>query len=156
MGLTRKGKGTKWMLVTDGQGIPLGFQLASAQQSEVRLAEATLATIRVPRPGRRPKTRPRQVVADKGYDSRALRRALRRRGIRPCIPARSYPRRKRRPGRPVGSYQQEYARRWIIERTFAWLGNFRRLLVRHERLVAVYHGFMLLAFVLICLARISE
>lgn len=144
------------MLVTDGQGIPLGLHLASAQRSEVRLAEATLATVCVPRQGRRARTRPQQVVADRGYDSRAFRQALRRRGIRPCIPARSYPQRKRRPGRPIASYQKEYARRWIVERTFAWLGNFRRLLVRHERLLGVYHGFMLLAFVLICLARISE
>lgn len=144
------------MLVTDGQGLPLGLHLASAQQAEVRLAEATLATVRVPRQHGRPKTRPRQLVADRGYDSRALRQALRRRGIRPCIPARCYPGRKKRPGRPVGSYRQEYAQRWIVERTFAWLGNFRRLLVRHERLLGVYHGFMLLALVLICLARISE
>lgn len=144
------------MLVTDGQGLPLGLHLASAQQSEVRLAEATLATIRVP--GRRgcTKTRPRQLVADRGYDSRAFRRALRRRGIRPCIPTRHYPGRKRPRGRPVGAYQREYAQRWIVERTFAWLGNFRRLLVRHERFLGVYHGFMLLAFVLICLSRISE
>jgi len=156
VGLTRKGKGTKWMLVTDGQGIPLGLLLASAQRSEVRLAESTLATVRVPRPGRRAKTRPRQVVADRGYDSRALRQALRRRGIRPCIPPRSYPSRKRQPGRPVGRYQHEYARRWIVERTFAWLGNYRRLLVRQERLLGVYHGFMLLAFILICLRRILE
>jgi len=156
VGLTRKGKGTKWMLVTDGQGIPLGLHLASAQQSEVRLAQATLATVRVPRPGHRAKTRPRQIVADRGYDSRALRQVLRRRGIRPCIPPRSYSGRKRGPGRPVGDYQREYAQRWIIERTFAWLGNFRRLLVRHEHLLEVYHGFMLLAFVLICLARIFE
>ncbi|MBI2165235.1 MAG: transposase [Chloroflexi bacterium] len=76
--------------------------------------------------------------------------------IRPYIPARSYPARKRRPGRPMASYRKEYAQRWIVERTFAWLGNFRRLLMRHERLLRVYHGFMLLAFVLICLARIFE
>lgn len=144
------------MLVTDGQGLPLGLHLASAQQAEVRLAETTLASIRVPRHHGRAKTRPGQVVADRGYDSRAFRQALRRRGIRPCIPARNYPRRKPKVGRPIGTYRQEYAQRWIVERTFAWLGNYRRLLVRHERLLGVYHGFMLLAFVLICLARISE
>ena len=140
------------MLVTDGQGIPLGLQLASAQMAEMKLAESTLDTIRVPRRRGRARTRPRQLVTDRGYDSRALRR----RGIRPCIPTRFYPGRKRRPGRPIGAYRQEYAQRWIMERTFAWLGNFRRLLVRHERLLSVYHGFMLLAFVLICLSRIPE
>jgi hypothetical protein len=30
VGLTRKGKGTKWMLATDGHGAPLGFLWASS------------------------------------------------------------------------------------------------------------------------------
>jgi len=42
VGLTRKGKGTKWMLVVDGNGLPLGFHLASAGYVEVRLAQQTL------------------------------------------------------------------------------------------------------------------
>jgi len=66
VGLTRKGKGTKWMLVVDGNGLPLGFQLESAATAEVRLAEATLDTIRVPRPLGRPRWRPERVVADRG------------------------------------------------------------------------------------------
>ncbi len=141
------------MLVTDGQGIPLGIQLASAQRSEVRLAESTLATVRVPRLGRgRPRQRPGTLVADRGYDSDAFRQHLRRRGIRPCIPFRHH--RRPRPG-PKPNLEA-YRDRWHVERTFAWLGNFRRLLVRHERLLGVYHGFMLLAFVLICLGRILE
>ena len=141
------------MVVTDGQGIPLGLHLASAQQSEVRLAEATLATVRVPRPGRgRPRQRPTTLVADRGYDSDTLRQQLRRRGIRPCIPFR----RNRRPRRGRKPDLEAYQDRWRVERTFAWLGNYRRLLVRHERLLGLYHGFMLLAFILICLGRISE
>src|SRR5215470_2259828 len=46
VGLTRKGKGTKWMLVVDGNGLPLGFYLDGANRAEVRLAEQTLDTIR--------------------------------------------------------------------------------------------------------------
>ena len=42
------------------------------------------------------------------------------------------------------------------ERAFAWLGNFRRLLVRHERVLAVYHGFFILACVLIVLNRLLQ
>lgn len=140
------------MLVTDGQGLPQGLHLAGAQHSKVRLAEVTLATVRVPCSGHRPRTRPRKLVADRGYDSRAFRQALRRRGIRPCIPFRRN--RRPRPGRKPNL--EAYRERWRVERTFAWLGTFRRLLVRHERLLGVYHGFMLLAFVLICLRRISE
>lgn len=141
------------LLVTDGQGLPLGAVVASAQQAEVKLAEATLATVQVPRlGGGRPRQRPTTLVADRGYDSDPLRQRLRRRGIRPCIPFR----RNRRPRRGRKPDLRAYRHRWHVERTFAWLGNYRRLLVRHERLAGVYHGFLLFAFILICLGRISE
>src|SRR5215472_8897900 len=78
VGLTKKGKGTKWMLVVDGNGLPLGFHLDSANTAEVRLAERTLDTIAVVRPRGRPKQRPEKLLADRGYDSRAFRAALRR------------------------------------------------------------------------------
>jgi hypothetical protein len=57
VGLTKKGKGTKWMLVVDGHGLPLGFHLDSANVAEVKLAEQTLDTISVSRPRGRPKRR---------------------------------------------------------------------------------------------------
>ena len=50
VGLTKKGKGTKWLVVVDGNGLPLGFHLDSATTAEVRLAVVTLDTISVPRP----------------------------------------------------------------------------------------------------------
>jgi transposase len=89
VGLTKKGKGTKWMLVVDVNGLPLGFHLDGANRAEVRLAEQTLDTIRVARP--RPKQRPQKLVADRGYDSSVFRRALQRRGIRMCIPPKRRP-----------------------------------------------------------------
>jgi transposase len=139
VGLTRKGKGTKWMLVIDGHGLPLGFHLDSAQVAEVRLAERTLDTVSVARPRGRPRQRPEKLVADRGYDSSAFRSALRRRGIRMCIPPKRRPatwRAKR--GRPVLARKEEYRLRYKVERSFAWLGNYRRLLIRWERLFSVY------------------
>jgi Transposase DDE domain. len=85
VGVTKMGKGTKWMLVVDGHGLPLGFHLDSAKVAEVKLAEQTLDTIRVARPRGRPRRRPDKLVADRGYDSSAFRAALRHRGIRMCI-----------------------------------------------------------------------
>jgi uncharacterized protein YfaP (DUF2135 family) len=35
------------MLVTDGNGVPIGFHLDSASPAEVKLAEQTLQTVRV-------------------------------------------------------------------------------------------------------------
>ncbi|HEV2753097.1 MAG TPA: IS5 family transposase [Solirubrobacteraceae bacterium] len=157
VGLTRKGKGTKWMLVVDGQGVPLGLHLDSAQRVEVALAEQTLDAVRVPRQRGRPKQRPERLVADRAYDSAAFRRALRRRGIGMGIPAKRRPTTWRpRRGRPVLARREEYARRWTVERTFAWLGNYRRLLIRWERLLGVYEGFMAFVVMVLCLNRLLQ
>jgi len=140
------------MLVTDGEGLPIGFMLASANQHEVRLAAAALQTVRVPRRRSRPKQRPKELVADKAYDSKHLRRWLRFLKIKPTIPP--YQRRKRiRPKRGwplrVGPGRDE---RWKVERTFAWLGSFR-LLVRHERYPGIFRAFFLVAFIINSLRR---
>jgi transposase len=157
VGLTRKGKGTKWMLVVDGNGLPLGFHLDSANCAEVRLAERTLNTIRVPRLRGRPKQRPKKLVADRGYDSSAFRRALRLWGIAMCIPPKRRPAKWRaKRGRPVLARKDGYRQRYTVERSFAWLGNFRRLLVRWERLFIVYRGFFTLAVLLVCLRRACD
>jgi transposase len=69
VGVTKQGQGTKWMLVVDGNGLPLGFHLDSASTAEVMLAEQTLDTVGVSRPRGCPKRRPKKLVADRGYDS---------------------------------------------------------------------------------------
>jgi transposase len=150
VGLTRKGKGTKWMLVVERHGLPLGFVLAGANRAEAQLAEQTLDTIPVRRPRGRAKQRPVKLVADRGYDSSVFRHTLRRRGIAMCIPSKRHPsswRAKR--GRPVVARKADYQQRFIIERTFAWLGVYRRLLVRWERLLAVYRSFFAFAIMLL-------
>src|SRR5664279_6443555 len=64
VGKTKRGKGTKWMVLVDGQGLPLGVRLESASPAEVTLAEATLAEVRVPRSKGRPRQKPERVIAD--------------------------------------------------------------------------------------------
>jgi transposase len=155
VGLTKKGKGTKWMLVVDGNDLPLGFHLDGANRAEVRLAEQTLDTIRVARPRGRPKQRPQKLVADHGYDSSAFRRALQRRGIRMCIPPKRRPKNwKVKRGRPVLARQEDYRLRYKVERSFAWLGNYRRLLIRWERHAGLYRSFFTVALALICIKRL--
>jgi transposase len=154
VGLTRKGKGTKWMLVVDGNGLPLGFHLDGANCAEVRLAQQTLDTVRVARPRGRAKVRPATLVADRGYDSSAFRRALRRRGIRMCIPPKRHPANWRpKRGRPIVARKQEYRQRYTVERSFAWLGNFRRLLIRWEHLVSVYQSWFTFAVMVLSVRR---
>jgi len=157
VGLTRKGKGTKWMLVVDGNGLPLGFHLDGANRAEVRLAEQTLDTIRVARPRGRPKQRPEKLVADRGYDSRGFRQALRRRGILMCIPPKRRPKQwKAKRGRPVVARKDEYRLRFKVERSFAWLGAFRRLLIRWEHLFGVYRSFFAFAVMALCVKRLAR
>jgi len=152
VGKTRRGKGTKWMVVVDGQGIPLGNHLDSASPSEVKLVDRTLAAVSVPRKGRgRPRKNPKRLIADKGYDSDRLRECLARRGIELICPYRSNNReRKYHDGRKM----RRYERRWKVERTFAWLGNNRRLIVRQERDIVIYSAFFHIACLLITLRRL--
>jgi hypothetical protein len=77
------------MVLVDGQGIPLGAQLASASPAEVTLAEATVAAVRVPcwGPGR-PRQKPKRIIADRAYDSNPLRDRLQKRGIELLVPHR--------------------------------------------------------------------
>ena len=150
VGKTKRGKGTKWMVLVDGGGLPLGVRLESASPGEVTLAEATLAEVKVPRPKGRPRQKPKRVIADRAYDSDPLRERLAKRGIDLIVPYRqNNKKRKHEDGRKL----RRYKRRWIIERTNAWLGQFRRLLVRHEHLLSTYRAFFYLACLWITLRR---
>ena len=140
------------MVTTDGEGIPLAFLLVAANHAEVKLAPMTLDRVRVPRRRGRPRKRPEELVADRAYDSDRFRAWLRSKGIRPCIP----PRKNRKDKRRRKTWEQEYKERWHVERTFAWLGNYRRLLVRYERSLVVYEGFFTIACFMICLRKLLK
>ena len=140
------------MVLVDGGGLPLGVRLESASPGEATLAEATLAQVKVPRPKGRPSPRqkPERVIADRAYDSDPLRKRLKRRGIELIVPYRKNNKQRRyQDGRKL----RRYKRRRIIERTNAWLGQFRRLLVRHEHLLSTYRAFFYLACLWITLRR---
>lgn len=111
-----------------------------------------IGTIAVPRSGRgRPRQKPARVITDKGYDADWLRKSLKKRGIELICPHR---RGRKRPSMQDGRSLRRYRKRWKVERTFAWLGNFRRLLVRHERLITVYSAFFHPACLLITLRHL--
>jgi len=155
VGKTKRGKGTKWLVVVDGAGTPLGAYLDAATPAEVTLLARTLDTVAVRRTHHagRPRKHPDRLVADRAYDSNPLRAALVRRGIEPIIPARSN---HRRATHQDGRRLRRYKHRWIVERTFAWLGHFRRLVVRYERLITTYAGFFHLACAMLALKRVLK
>lgn len=120
------------MAVADGSGIPLSVYTASASPHEVTLVEATLQTRHV-------HALPEHLIGDRAYDSDRLDAQLQKHGIEMIAPHRTNRRRQlTQDGRPL----RRYHRRWHIERLFAWLQNFRRLVVRYE-----YHADNFLAFV---------
>lgn len=156
VGKTKVGKGSKVMVVTEGNGLPIGLHVDSAQPHESTLAETTLQTIRVPQKCGRPKTRPKELVADKAYDSADFRRRLRRRGIKPTIPTfERRPRKNPKRGRPLRT-GPAYRQRWKVERCFGWMDNCRRLVVRYERHLHLYKAFCLVAVILWCIDRILK
>lgn len=99
MGYGHKGKGSTLHILTDGSGIPLATVVTAAEVHEGQVALNLVDRVSVPRARGRPKSR-HVGTADKGYDSREFRHGLRQRGIRPSIPQRVWPGRKRKPGRP--------------------------------------------------------
>jgi transposase len=90
----------------------------------------------------RPRQKPVRVITDKAYDSDPLRDRLRRRGIELISPHKSN---RVRPATQDGRALRRYRRRWILERTIGWLGNFRRLVVRYDRSLAIYRAFFHIA-----------
>ena len=85
----------------------------------------------------------------KAYDSDKLRASLAGKGIRLLEPYR----RNRKDKMMLPEVKERYQHRWKIERIFAWLENFRRLIVRYERLITVYSGFFHLACIIIVLRQ---
>ncbi|MBI4459652.1 MAG: transposase, partial [Acidobacteria bacterium] len=130
----------------------LSFALCGIAPAEVRLAETTLAAIRVPTRGR-PRPKPARVIADKGYDSDPLRERLARRHIDRIAPHCSN---RRKPPTQDGRSLRRYRRRWIVERIFAWLGNYRRLTVRWDRSLTSYNAFFHIACFRIVLRRVLK
>ncbi|WP_421235687.1 IS5 family transposase [Aeromonas enteropelogenes] len=72
-GRSRGGFGCKIHLVTDGNGLPLGFCLSPGQSAEIRYATSALAMARIPASSGPYRMRPAHLAADKAYGSRALR-----------------------------------------------------------------------------------
>ena len=141
MGKTKRGKGTRLMAVADGSGLPVSVHAASASPHEITLIEETLAAGFAP-------GEPERLVGDRAYDSDPLDAALAERGIEMIAPHR---RNRKKQKTQDGRKLRRYKRRWKVERLFAWLSNFRRLVVRYERRAENYLGFVQLGCVIILL-----
>jgi len=142
IGKTKRGKGSKLVVVGSSKSVPLAQTIDSASPSATKLIEPTLDKL---------KGKPRRVVMDKEFDSDKFRDKIAARGIDPIIPYRHWAVERRYDD---GRKMRRYKKRWVIERLFAWLGNFRHLVVRYERKSMMFQAFVHVAFMLIALRQL--
>lgn len=150
IGRSRGGLTTKIHLASDGRGRALGFVLTGGQVADTSLLAETLSEIRVAGARGRPRSRPRRVIADKGYPSKKNRAWLRSRGIAATIPERAdqVAHRRRRPGRPIDFGDEEQARykgRNVVERCFNRLKQWRGIAARTDKTARNFHAGLCLA-----------
>jgi transposase len=138
-------RGSKHNLLVDGSGLPLAWTLTGGNRNDITQLLALLDLV-PPVRGRvgRPRRRPDSLLADRGYDHDKYRRLVWKRGVKPVIA-----RRQAEHGTGLGRH------RWVVERTFAWLHNRRRLLLRTDRQHETHEAFLSLACCLICWRRLE-
>jgi len=93
------------------------------------------------------------LLADKGYDAKALRRYCDQCRMQPVIPLRSM-RRKSKPGLPRLFDHPKYRQRNIIERMFGWQKENRRMVMRFDKLAKSYAAMASLACSMRCLRQL--
>ena len=133
-------------MLTDGSGVPLVVHLTAANHADVNELHPLVDSIPALQGARgRPRFRPRRLYADRAYDSKAHRIGLRLRNIQPFLA-----RRNTEHGSGLGIH------RWVVERTFAWIRQHRRLRVRFEQRADIHQAFLHLAAALICWSHLKD
>ena len=129
MGRSRGGLTTKIHALVDANGLPLALKLTEGQAHDGRSASELLSQI----------TKGQILLADRGYDSDALRRSLKERGAWANI--------KPMPNRVnVPSFSPFlYRYRNLVERFFSKLKHYRAIATRYEKHAANYLAHVKLA-----------
>jgi transposase len=130
--------------MADRAGLPIAVGIASGQRHEVKLVEDTLDACFLDE-------LPPKLIGDRAYDANELdARLLEERNVELIAPHNPTRKNKTQDGRPL----RRYKRRWMVERVFAWLQNFRRLVTRYERKAQNFLGLVRLGCVLILLRQL--
>jgi putative transposase len=136
----------KRSLVVEADGGPLGIAIAGANVHDTKLLAETLDTIVVERPEPTAKA-PQHLCLDKGYDNPTGHQAAAEYHYTSHI---------RRIGEEKFDERRRKhypARRWVVERTLAWLSKCRALLVRYDKHASNFLGLLQLACALLWLRR---
>ncbi len=140
---TDRGKaGVKRSILVEQDGGPLSIVIDGANRNDTKLLSATLDAIVVKRP---PPTeeKPQHLCLDKGYDNPTGHKAVEAHGYIPHI------RRIGEEKKDEDGEKRYPARRWVVERTFAWLSKCRAILIRYDKQSSNYLGLLKLACALI-------
>jgi len=140
-------KGTKKSILVDGAGGPLGVVTAAANVVDQKLLGATIEAIVVDRPEPTPEE-PQHLSLDKAFDNPRGEGAATEAGYTPHI------RRIGEEKKACDKSKGHKPRRWVVERTLAWLSKCRGILVRYEKKDINYLGMLQLACGLIWYRRL--
>ena len=133
------------MAIVNRRSLPLAVHVASASPAEVKLIKPTIEDRFIAH-------YPPRLIGDRAYDSDPLDAELKKEfGIELIAPHRDN---RVRPATQDGRALRRYKRRWVVERFFAWLHNFRRLVTRWERHVENFVGMLQLGCMRILLNRL--
>lgn len=138
--------GSKIHVLSDRNGLPVALGVSAANMHDSQAFEPLLQGIPKIRSRRGPRRRkPAKVHADKAYDIPDCHRALRERCIGDRIARRG-----------IESSARLGRHRWVIERTIAWLGGYRRLTLRYECHGHFFAAFLALAAALTCYKKLAN
>lgn len=140
VGRSRGGLTSKVHQLVEGHGLPLATIVSPGQSNDAPVLIPMVEQVRVERlgPGRA-RTRPEELLGDKAYSSRAIRKYLRGRTItatiaEPSDQIRHRKNRGSRGGRPPGFNAERYKGRNIVERSFCHLKQWRGIATRYDKL----------------------
>ena len=144
VGPTKRGKGTKILAICTDHSLPLAVSIQSASPHESQLVEEVLGQSFLDE-------LPERLIGDTAYDSDPLDDyLLETYDIELIAPHKCNRKRFTQDGRPF----RRYRRRWCVERLFAWLHWFRRLVIRWEYHAENFLGMVQLGCIKILLRHI--
>ena len=134
IGLSRGGATTKIHLSVDADGYPLNFKITGGEVHDSQVASELIEMVDAGR----------YFIADKGYDSQAIRAKAGQHGMVAVIPMRKN---AKQPNMEFDSYL--YKLRHLVENMFARLKHFRSIATRYEKLARNFSSMLYLACTII-------
>lgn len=132
-------------MIVEADGGPLGVVVAAANVNDFKLLKGTIEAIVVPRPD--PQLNPQNLCLDNGYDNEPGKRAAREAQYTAHIPGIDQEKSNQK------TRKKHPARRWVVERTIAWLNRCRSILTRHTKKSSNYLGLIMIACALLWYRR---